>query len=275
MKNRHIRRQSLWLQSFIKIGVLSFCILPFVFGFMMNFAKASEYVLRKNVTEESNSRGPASLIPSDHVQMSPIEEDIWLNTILVEDEKGVLKGMVHDFETWNEKERYAQMWNLESTGLYQTPTDDQKKNYLSKRALKYLDKRISGEVKNAKKGSKLHRVGKVQESLKPNTSVDVSPNMRLSFKSRILDGEAIMVMVNPYFENSTTLDYKGNLNINMAKKFEDLKLSTRFQMNVARGEWELHCDRPIIGKWQGRITARNTEANDQEQIMRVSYSHRF
>lgn len=264
MRKQLTQYSSQWVKSFIKISLFSLCLLPFLIGFMSNFARAQE-----------NSRGPASLVPSDHVYMTPIEEEIWMNTVFVEDEKGVLKDMVSNFETWQEKERYAELWNLESTGLYQTPTDAQKKSYLSKRALKYLDKRISGEVKRAKKGSTLHKIGKAQKTLKPETDVNFSPDMRLSFKSRVLDGEAIMVFVNPYFDNSTKINYKGDFTIDVAREFESLDLSTRFNVNLTENKWEFHCDRPLIGKWNGRLTARRTETYSSEQILRVSYSHRF
>jgi ABC-type glycerol-3-phosphate transport system permease component len=264
MRKQLSRYTSTWLRVLLKLTLISLCLLPFMIGLMVNFAKAQD-----------NTRAPASLVPSDHVYMTPIEEEVWMNTVFVEDEKGVLKEMVHNFETWQEKERYAEQWNLESTGLYQTPTQAQKKSYLSKRALKYLDKRISGEVKNAKKGSTLHKIGQAQKTLKPETDVNFSPNMRLSFKSRVLDGEVIMVFVNPYFDNSTKLNYKGDFTVDLAKKFETLDLSTRLNVNIVDNEWEFHCDRPLFGKWNGRVTARKTEAYDNEQIVRVAYSHRF
>lgn len=264
MRKHLTKNSNIWLKSCFKLMVFALGFFPLVVGFVINFAHADD-----------NSRGPASLVPSDHVYMTPIEEEVWLNTVFIEDEKGVLKDMVHNFETWQEKERYAELWNLESTGLYQTPTEDQKKSYLSKRALKYLDKRISGEVKRAKKGSTLHKIGKAQKTLKPETDVNFSPNMRLSFKSRVLDGEAIMVFVNPYFDNSTKINYKGDFTIDLAKDFETLDLSTRFNVNLTDNKWEFHCDRPLYGKWTGRFTARRTETYSSEEIVRVSYSHRF
>jgi|GEM_PF-2533783 hypothetical protein len=264
MRKQLTKYTSTWTKAFFKLTLFSVCLLPFLIGLMVNIAKA-----------QGNTRGPASLVPSDHVYMTPIEEEVWMNTVFVEDEKGVLKEMVHNFETWQEKERYAEQWNLESTGLYQTPTEAQKKSYLSKRALKYLDKRISGEVKRAKKGSTLHKIGQAQKTLKPETDVNFSPTMRLSFKSRVLDGEAIMVFVNPYFDNATKINYEGDFTIDLAKKFEALKLSTRFNMNITDNNWELHCDRPLYGKWNGRVTARKNGSNDTEQIVRVGYSHRF
>lgn len=255
------------------IALAALVLTPFLIGFFINLASASEYVLKRE--SKDVGRAPASIMGADDLYVSPMEQEIWLNTIMIEDDRGILSSISNNLQQWESIDEYAAQWNLTSTGLYQTPTYDQRKSYLSKHLLKYVDRRISGEVKNAEEGSTFHTVGQVQENLKPETSVQMAPNFRLRFKARVLEGQANMVVENPYFNNTTTFNYKGHLNVNLNKEFTDLKVRTNLDVNYNDGIWQASLDRPLADNVTGRIAARHTEAYAEEAIVQVYYGIGF
>lgn len=270
MKNR---TSKIHPNSIIALPLFAALMAPLLLGFFMNLASAEEYVLKRD--KNSNSRSPASIMGTDDLYVSPMEQEIWLNTIMIEDDRGILSSISNNLQQWESIDEYAAQWNLTSTGLFQTPTYDQRKSYLSKHLLKYVDRRISGEVKNAEVGSTFHTVGQVQENLKPETSVQMAANFRLRFKARVLEGQANMVLENPYFNNTTTFNYKGHLNVNVNKDFKDLKVRTNLDVNFNEGLWQASLDRPIAPNLSGRIAARHTEAYDEEAIVQVHYGIGF
>ena len=117
----------------------------------------------------ATKRGPANYIPDDEISISPIKNTLWLDKVFVKDDAGVLENVRRDIQRWQDDEEYRQNWGIDRFGAQAAPTDLQKKQYLSRQALRYLDKRLTGEVKKAEKGSTLHKVGTVQKALKPNT----------------------------------------------------------------------------------------------------------
>lgn len=256
-----------------KLALAALCLTPFLIGFFINLASAGEYVIKRDA--KTIGRAPASIMATDDLYMSPLEQEIWLNNVMVEDDRGILNDIAQKIRTWEETDLYAQQWNLTSTGLFQTPTDEQRKNYFGKQFIKYLDRRISGEVKNAEEGSTFHTIGQVQQNLSPETSVEMAPNIRLRFRARVLEGAARMMVENPYIENTTTIDYKGQLHVNLNRQFKKIDLRTHFDVNVNEGNWQAAVDRPLTETVTGRIAARHTEEYDEEAIVQLSYSLRF
>ncbi len=70
-----------------------------------------------------------------------------INRIFVQDENGILNSMKDSNTKWRTTEQNAENWNLESTGLYETPSDEEKGLYYKKSFLKYLEKRFLGEIR--------------------------------------------------------------------------------------------------------------------------------
>lgn len=85
------------------------------------------------------------------------------DNIFAEDDAGVMKDMKASLGAWEAAEEYARIWDLEDTGLYNTPTTEQKQKYITKKMLRYADKRFSGEMKKANEGSALHSMSRVEK----------------------------------------------------------------------------------------------------------------
>src|SRR5690606_16227783 len=130
--------------------------------------------IKESVAQKSPSRAPANFIPDDQIEPLPLQQRLWIQEILVEDNSGVLETTRNNFMHWHEKEEYVRKWNVEATGDLATPSAEWKRSYLMKQMLKYVDKRISGEIKNAEEGSTFHTVGKVEQALRPDAEAKIS-----------------------------------------------------------------------------------------------------
>ncbi|MBK24160.1 MAG: hypothetical protein CME70_09190 [Halobacteriovorax sp.] len=259
-----------------------------------------------NPSYRVRGRGPSNFVPDDQIEPLPVESKSWTQQILVEDDAGVLVGIKKDLAEWQETQEYAKTWNLESTGVYDVDSVDTKKAYLQRMILKYADKRLSGEVKKAEEGSALHTVGQAQKALKPNAEANVTENIKLKFKARVLQGKAIMEVRNPYVEYKATTNLKGevhmdarkefkeigvetnanyqanddDLKVNVIKNFEDFNLQAQIDYEVSQENWTASLQRPIYKKLIGRVSSTQSEkemilGGESNQRMEVMFNTSF
>jgi len=227
-----------------------------------------------------SSRGPANIIPDDEIEIEPIKQTLWYENLLVEDDRGVLVGVREQLKFWREREEYVSNWDLESTGLYRTPDIEAKKRYLQKNLLRYLDKRLSGEIRNAEKNSTLHRVGQVQTALRPNAEARISEKIKIKFRARVLQGKAFILVKNPWVDNRTTISATGKVEVAMNRSFKDLGIATRVRYNVNESEYLAEIDKTITSKITARISSHQndktmifeSEANSTLQLL---FHHSF
>lgn len=203
----------------------------------------------------SIERRPANYIPNDEVNVAPYEDGSWINQIFVRDSAGVLDNVSSDLERWEEQERFEEVWGVQMQGQQSAPTLDQKKSYLSRQLLKYADKRLGGEVKKAEKGSTLHKVGKVQQALRPDSTVSFSDRFKLKFKARILQGQASVYLINPYFENSLDVNFSGHAVLRVSKKFKPLQLSTDVRVDMHNKTYATRLSRPVAKNVRAEVSS--------------------
>ncbi|TNF00837.1 MAG: hypothetical protein EP326_05845 [Deltaproteobacteria bacterium] len=215
--------------------------------------------------EKSNTlgRAPANFIPDTEIEPVPIENRIWLQNLLVEDNSGVLASIRANIASWEQTEEYAQNWNLKSTGLYNTPDVAAKKAFLNKWLLKYFDKRLAGEIKNSEEGSTLHTVGQVHQTLRPNTEVGISQKVKIKFKARLLQGRAIARVENPWVDTHATIKATGEVNVQMRKELKDIGVTAGIDYNANEGRYLAHVDKKLTEK----ITARISSNQEADKVM--------
>jgi hypothetical protein len=228
--------------------------------------------------EKSRGRGPASTVPGDDIQPEPVYQKIWLSKVWVEDSAGVMKRMKNEFSNWREIEEYRNNWDIESTGLYDTPDMGRKKNHFNKMLLKYVDKRVSGEVKNASKGSALQKVRSVKQALKPNTSASISKNIKLKFRAKILRMRAYMNVVNPWVKAETEVHLtKGQVFSRLQKRFSDLGIDTRFEYRMHNNDFTASVSKPLGNNITAVVsnTQKISNRNDADSIFQLQYYTSF
>jgi hypothetical protein len=220
-------------------------------------------------------RMPASA-PEEEVMEMPTFDKSIVAVIFADDDAGVMAGMRNSLASWEEKEEYSKKWNLESSGLYATPTTEEKKNMIMNKLLKYADKRLTGEVKNAEAGSALYSVGKVEKSLRPNAVVSMGNNISLKFKARVLQGKAIMEVRNPWIESSASVSAKGELKVITQKQFKDLGFTSGVEYFANDAHWIAYADQVITENIKARVSSTQKDQsilnNDAEKKIEMTAS---
>jgi len=263
MKNYRVRAQS----NCKKFGQLFLCLL--VLSFLRN-AYGQHLILR----------APATYVPNVEINIIPDSRNTWLQNLLVEDSAGVLRNIRHDIKTWREMEEYVEMWDLESTGLYKVPTRDEKKRYLDKKMLRYLDKRLAGEIKDSKKGSTLYRVGQVRKTLRPKVEARLWKNLKIKFRAKVLRGRGYIVFINPWVDAKATFSASGKVEMEMKKNIKQIGVNTHLQYNVDRDEWFAQLDKKLTDKITARISSHQDDktmifSKDSNQTIQLMYNYSF
>ncbi|PIK13954.1 hypothetical protein [Halobacteriovorax sp. JY17] len=236
----------------------------------------SEMLSNLNPYKKVATRAPSNFVPDVEASDRPNNVTLWYENILVEDTAGVMKGMRETYDSWEQVEEYATNWNVASTGLYEIRDQEDRQKYFNKYILKYLDKRLSGEIKQAEEGSTLHRVGKVQKALKPQTAVQVSRNLRFKFKARVLQGKALMFVENPWINNETSVKLDGRINLNVNKDIAALGLKANFDYDVKHNEYEMRLDRPLTEEITARVsTAQKRDIASTGQTVELLFNKEF
>ncbi len=226
------------------------------------------------------NRGPGSFIPNDEVESVPYKQTIWLQHVFVEDNAGVMNSIKNDFTQWEDEEEYARNWNLKSTGLYETPDQNAKKAHFNRKLLKYADKRLAGEVREAEEGSTLARVGRVQKALRPNTEARISQNIKIKFKARVLQGKAMVYIHNPLAQIDTTVDAKGRIDVEANRDIASLGIKAGAEYQANDGIWMARVDRQLTEKITARVSSTQSDkemAFDKNADKRIEFffSHSF
>lgn len=206
-------------------------------------------------------RVPASSsVPDEDQIISPIDNDVVLVDVwLKDDDAGVMSQMRNNLQRWDQIDQYAKTWNLESTNLYNTPDVDQRKSMILGNVLKYADKRLAGEIKNAEEGSTFHKVGQVEKAIKPQASVSVSKDFSLKFKARPLTGKAMIELRNPYFQHETTLALNGTIRTIASKEFKEIGLKAGSEIQLGDSRWVAFVDQQINSNIKARLSSTNNK----------------
>lgn len=164
-------------------------------------------------------RKPSSFVSTDEVIVVPRAQDSWYEGTMVDDDSGVMNSMRVDFRREQEQDNYARQWGLKSTGMYNGTTREAKQARVFRDMLSYTDKRLSGEIRRAEKGSNLHRVGQVQSALQPNTTVGLFEGYSIKFQMRAIQGKGTIRLKNPYVDTYLDVTLGGRREFVTEKKW--------------------------------------------------------
>lgn len=231
-------------------------------GEKVSKAENTKILKSLNPYTKSLSRGPSNFVPDEEASDLPSNVVLWYENILVEDQAGVMRSMKNTYDQWEKTKEYAENWSVKSTGLYDIKDRDDRVDHFNRHILKYVDKRLSGEIKQADEGSTLHRVGSVQKALKPQTKVEISQNFKLKFKARVLQGAALMHVENPWIDNQTTLKADGRIHVNMHKDIKLLGLRANLDYEVNDRHYVASLNKSITKE----ITARVTSSQEDKEV---------
>lgn len=223
----------------------------------------------------ATSRTPASAF-DEEVLTVPLEQKIMIQSLLAEDDAGVMRGMRDTLSSWQDTEDYSRKWDLGSTHLYGTPTIKEKRIFITKNLMRYADKRFAGEMKNAEEGSTLYSVGTVEKSLRVNASVPVTKYISFKFKARVLQGKIVVDVRNPWIECSATLKVNGKAKILTKKEFNQMGTSSGLEYSLNESQWVAFVDQEISKNIKARLSSTSTSPGlDADKKVELNASFPF
>lgn len=200
--------------------------------------------------------------------------------IFQEDDSGVMKEMKEFSYEWEKRREFAELWDLEGIEFYEAPTQDDQKKYFSKKVLRYLDRRLNGEMKKAQEGSALHSFKTVEKSLRPDATVAMSKNFSVKFKFRALQGKLITDFRNPWVESNITLGANGKMKFITKKHFKELGLTGGTEFSITESALLAYLDQDFTQNIKGRVSTYqehgvNIFGNDSDARVEVIASFPF
>ena len=245
------------------------------------FYPAVQIDVQDQVKKKSRSRGPASTVPRDDLAPEPVSQEIWLSNVWVEDSAGVMNHMKNEFSNWEKTEEYRRNWDIESTGLYETPDRDRKIAWFNKMILRFADKRLTGEIRNAAEGSTMQKVRSVKQALKPNTTAGLTENIKLKFRAKVTRMRAYMRVINPWVKSETEFNIvKGQVFSRFHKRFEDLGIDTRLEYRLHDNDYTASISKPLGNNITAIVSStqsvsRPTLNHDADSIFQLQYYTSF
>lgn len=208
-----------------------------------------------------NGRFPSSTVPQDNFDSLPLGTiESWYDKTMVEDRKGVMVTTRDNLTSWRETEEFRETWGINFSGLYITPDREYQRSYVQKQALRYLDKRLTGELKHAKEGSALHKVNAVQQALKPDTEATITKNIKVRFKARVLQGEGIVNVENPWVDCNARVRLNGNMEVHIGRRFASLGVNTAIDYRKHENLYITSIDRALSETVTARITSTQSDS---------------
>lgn len=238
------------------------------------------YNLSQSGNSTNSTRVPASTGYRENMMERPPTPVVpIINRIFMGDHSEVLRDASENSTKWRNTEETAENWNLESTGLYETPSDEEKGLYYKKRFLKFMEKRFFGEVrkrgktvftstKPSKKDPKdkdskagetksaedptalvsedaRKNIDTVKNFLNPTASKEIAKDTKLRVRVRPLQGRIFLVLQNPYADTELRLSAKKEVVVNMNRSFDKLGLETSLNYQAKQKYWETHVNKTL------------------------------
>ncbi|MBL6990901.1 MAG: hypothetical protein ISR65_14040 [Bacteriovoracaceae bacterium] len=190
------------------------------------------------LNKRSSIRGPANFTPDADLETVPLITDNLVQQLDDSREDPLLKEIKKQLATWKEQDDYVRNWNQSGNGLIKLPTLNQRRRYLEKQFIKFLDQRLTKRVDKAKPGSAISRIGQIEKSLKPNTKITFTKNVKMRMKFKILQGSAMAQIISPYVKCTIDTSLKSKkLNVNLTNELKSLGLGTKIDLDTGTGRY--------------------------------------
>ncbi len=239
---------------------------------------ASDLTLFKNFNPrvKIQDRTPQSFYADVDYTPKPEEYKTFLDYVFVYDKAGVLQRMSNHYHQLQERDEYVKNWDLSTTTIYRLSTLDERKRYFNKQFLRYIDKRISGSVKSAKKGSTLEAVGNMKDTLSPSSEAELLPNFKVKFRAKVLKGLATIKFINPYIDANTHLSLSDGVTMQLQKKFNDNRTIASVDYNPAGTTVEVYVEQAITNNLRARASSIDmVGGSNADHVLRINYHAPF
>lgn len=262
------------------IKILSFCLYLLYLLFFTIEAEGKDQEIGTIKTRSLPSRAPASFVVGEQTTRPPPKDEVWLKKVFVHDDGGILQGVKKNLDKWQKTEEYRKAWDIESTGLYNTPGRAKKDDYLRRVFLKYADKRLSGEIKTAERGTALHRIKTAEKALSPKVEAKVAKNVKIKFKARVLQRMGKLLVKNPLVDYHVSINTTGAVKMHLGRDIKALGLSAKIDYDANKGVYVAKIGKRISRNISSTLSSQGASTNtpfgqNTVRALKVSYKSRF
>ncbi len=230
---------------------------------------------RVKVTQ-AKARTPQSFYADVDYTQKPEDYKTFIDYVFVYDHAGVLKRMSNHYHSLMERDEYIKNWDLESLDTHRLSTIDERKRYFNKQFLKFIDKRISGSLKRAKKGSTMAQVGQMKKTLTPSSTAEISENFKIKFRAKVIKGLAIIRVENPYVEANTYLSLSNGIMMQVSKNFHATRTLASVEYNPAGTNVEFYVQQGITDHLSARVSAKDmVGGSNASHELKLNFSSPF
>jgi hypothetical protein len=171
---------------------------------------------------------------------------------------------------------HAENWNLQSLPRYQNQNtgkltkDDER--YISKRMLKYLEKRyldpIRQEAQNDKKQNKHVSSGKVMayQALNPSSALNFGKDYRIKVKAKPLRGRVYTDLINPFLEVQLETAINGRAILHLKKDVSILGISTFVDYHFQNSETVAIVRKPLTPYMNAELSSRKLPGLSDQRL---------
>lgn len=209
-------------------------------------------------------------------EVAPPSFEAWYEFIYRDRDHLLIRQMAEQVQTWEEAEENAEIWDTTYSPLYQKTDTRKKKSYLTRLYLKYIDAKFEERWKKADEGTSMAKAMQTKEALNPHGDFHWNPDFKFSFKARLIEATATLVLKNPYVDTFVRVGPKEGFYFYVGKKLDEYKLRTDLSYTANEGSWMAAVDHQLSESLIGRISSEHslkTEKSDEK--VEVLYSQVF
>ena len=178
-----------------------------------------------------------------------------------DDSSELLKSVKTQLGHWEKNEEYVRIWNLgPTTPLVKLPTEDEKKRYFSRTALKYLDKRIREKMK---KRATAQTRAQIQAVLSTGAKREISilKGFKLKLRARPLRSRASVSLVNPYVECLLHFSARRGVKMRLSKTIDPIRLKANLDYDILKDTWKTTFDKSLSKELMLRFSASHSPSS--------------
>lgn len=193
-----------------------------------------------------------------------------------DDFDGLIENAKLKVNDWQQTQDHIQQWKVHDIPIYKLPQDKEKRKFVRKIGLKYLDKKIMDRGRKSPKNSPAHTVITMRKAMAPTSTIGLSQNFTMKFRAKLLEGKLSVILINPYLDWWADFNNHGHFGMTLQKNLADAELEMKIfyttDQNTLMGTLKQKLIDNIFGHYE--VTQKST-INYIDHKVSLSYSLGF
>ncbi len=151
---------------------------------------------------------------------------------------------------------------------------DEKKKFLRKKGLKYIDRKVSSYIKDAKKGSTIDQIKQFEQKTQEKTKVQLAENYQMKLRLKLFRGTGALQIKNPYVESGIHFSVKGDFYLKLNQRIDDLNLNTSLDYHVFKNSFEARISE-YYSSFEAGVSYFFSPSVSSEKSINIFFVHKF